>query len=121
MNWLFFALLAPAIYAVINFIDKYLLEKVIKDYRGMPIYTAISGLIVGTILWVINGFPLLPIKDGLLILLTGILSIFGFSFYFRALAEEQASKIVVLFQMTPVIVLILSLIAVKRRKERKKV
>ncbi len=27
MNWLFFALLAPAIYAIVVFIDKYIIEK----------------------------------------------------------------------------------------------
>ncbi|MBI2314560.1 EamA family transporter [Candidatus Daviesbacteria bacterium] len=113
MNWLFFALLAPALYAVINFVDKYLLEKVIKDYRGMPVYTALSGLIVGTILWIVNGFPVLGVKDTVLVLLTGILSIFGFVLYYRALLLEQTSKIVILFQVTPVFVLTLSMFFLK--------
>lgn len=108
MTWLVFALAAPAIYALINFIDKYLLERVIKDYRGMPMYTGISGLIVGTILWIINGFPLLKFSDALLVLSTGILSIWGFTAYYKALLEESTSKIIVLFQMTPIFTLILS-------------
>lgn len=108
MNWLFFALLAPAIYAVVVSIDKYLLEKEIKDYQAMPIYTAIMATIFGSLIWVITGSPLLNLKDTLLILLTGILISWGGALYFKALSNNQVSKVTFLLQMTPPITLILS-------------
>ncbi|MEK7617181.1 MAG: EamA family transporter [Patescibacteria group bacterium] len=108
MNWLFFALLAPAVYAIVVFIDKYILEKEIKDYRGMPIYSAIIAGIFGTLIWIGTGFPLLSLRDSILIILTGILTIFGLASYFKALSTDEASKVTFLFQMTPIITLVLS-------------
>lgn len=115
MNWLFFALLAPAIYAIVVDIDKYIIEKHVKDYRGMPIYGAIAGTIFGFLLWIVAGFPVLGFWDTLLICSTGILTIFGAAFYFQALSKDEASKITILFQLTPVLVLILSALFLNER------
>lgn len=108
MNWLFFALLAPLIYAIVVDIDKYILEKEIPDYRGMPIYSAGAAFIFGILLWIVTGFPILSLRDALLITLTGVLTIFGLAFYFKALSSDEASKVTILFQMTPVIILFMS-------------
>ncbi|OGE31710.1 hypothetical protein A2631_01020 [Candidatus Daviesbacteria bacterium RIFCSPHIGHO2_01_FULL_44_29] len=113
MTWLQFALAAPAIYALTNFIDKYLLERIIKDSRGMAVYTGFSGLLVGTVLWVVNGFPILSLRDSVLVLLTGVLSIWGFAAYYEALLQESTSKIIILFQMTPIFTLVLSMLVLK--------
>ncbi|MDO8638301.1 MAG: EamA family transporter [Candidatus Daviesbacteria bacterium] len=108
MNWLFFALLAPAIYAIVVFIDKYILEKKVKDYLGMPIYSSIVAGVFGIIIWIVTGFPLLSPRDTILIILTGVLTVFGLTSYFKALSDDEASKVTILFQMTPVITLVLS-------------
>lgn len=108
MDWLFYALLAPAVYAVVVYIDKYILERQIKDYRGMPIYGGIAAPIFGVLLWFITGFPILDLQNTALILLTGVLTIFGAATYFKALSNDEASKITILFQLTPVIVLVMS-------------
>lgn len=108
MSWLFFAILAPLFYAVVVFIDKYILEKEVRNYLAIPIYTATIAAIFGVLIWVITGFPSLSLRDSLLIILTGILTIFGVATYFKALSSDQASTITILFQMTPIITLILS-------------
>lgn len=108
MNWLFFALLAPAVYAIVVFVDKYILEKEVTDYLGMPIYSAVIAAIFGVLIWIGTGFPQLSLRDSILIIFTGILTVFGLASYFKALASDEASKITILFQMTPVITLILS-------------
>lgn len=63
MSWLFFALLAPAIDAVINFSDKYIIEKEVMDYRGLTIFSAIVGILMGTVFWIVNKYPLLGVRD----------------------------------------------------------
>lgn len=108
MNWIFFALLAPAVYAVVVFVDKYILEKEVSDYLGMPIYSAVIAAIFGILIWVGTGFPSLSLRDSILIILTGILTVFGLASYFKALSTNEASKVTILFQMTPVLTLVLS-------------
>lgn len=113
MNWLLFALLAPAIFAVNVLVDKYILEKEIKDYQSMPIYSSIMALLFGVILLVITGFPILSYQDTLFVLLTGMLTLWGAAFYFRALSNHESSKIMILFQTQPVITLVLAYLFLK--------
>lgn len=108
MNWLFFALLAPAISTVVNFTDKFLIEKVVPDYRGLPIYATLTGFIVGTTIWIATDYPRLSPSDMLITVGTGMLTIWGTFFYFKALGNESASKIILLKQLQPVQVLLLS-------------
>jgi len=99
----------------VNFIDKYIVEKEVKDYRGMPIYGTIMGLIMGTLFWVFTGFPILNLKDTIILLLTGSITIWAAALYFQAISMEEASKVILLFQMTPVLVLIMSYIFLGER------
>ena len=97
-------------YTIVNFIDKYIVTKEVKDYRGMPIYGTIMGLIMGSIFFVATGFPVLPLRDTLLLLLSGCLIIWSAAVYFKAISADDASKIILLFQMTPLMVLLMSYI-----------
>ncbi len=107
-SWLFYAILSPVVFAAINFVDKYLLESRVKNYLGMPIYSSIAGLLFGTMAWVYLGFPLLNIIDGILVLVTGVLSIIALVVYFQALSDEETSSVIILFQLTPVFSMVLS-------------
>ena len=113
MNWIFFAILAPAIYASATYIDKYILEKEIEEYDSMPIYMAIVGLIAGCFFFTITGFPLLNLRDTCLILTTGILTTISSVFYFKALAYEDTGKINFLFQIFPIISLVLGFVLLR--------
>jgi bacterial/archaeal transporter family protein len=108
VDWLLTALLAPAVYTVVNFIDKYIVSKEVKDYRGMPIYGTIMGFIIGTIFWVITGFPVLSLRDAAIVLTTGAINIWAAALYFKAVTLEEASKIILLFQTGPLLTLLLA-------------
>lgn len=45
MSWLIYAIISPAVYSIVNFVDKYILSKQIRDYRGMSMYASIMALI----------------------------------------------------------------------------
>lgn len=113
MSWMFYALLAPAIYAVVTFIDKYILEKEIKDYNALPLFTSCVAFIAGCIIFIITGMPVIPLRDTLLILTTGILSSVSLIVYARALSFEETSRVNALMQMFPIISLVLSFLILK--------
>lgn len=115
MNWLFFAFLAPAIYAFVVLIDKYILSKEITDYQGLPIFTSIMGFIAGIIILIITRLPFLGIYDTAIVLIVGILTVISFVFYYKAISTEEASNINFLFQMQPVMVLVASFLFFSER------
>lgn len=110
MSWLVFALLSPLVFSIVNFGDKFIIENHIKDTRAMPIYSGLVAFFTGCVLFVVTGFPTLPLQDMVLVMITGVMTSIGAALYFTAIARDEASKIIVLIQMQPVIVLVLSLV-----------
>ncbi len=108
MNWIFYAILSPLLLTGINFLDKYILEREIKNYLGMPIFSAMVAGTFGTAAWILTGFATLPAEDAALILFTGVISVWGFTLYFAAIAREEPSTVIVLLQLQPIIALILA-------------
>lgn len=113
MSWLAFALIAPALYATTNFIEKYLLETRLKDPIIITIFEAIPATILGITSLIILGFPSLPPVQLGLIILSGILLEFYLVPFFMALNEEDTSRVVPLFQFIPAFVLIISFLFLK--------
>lgn len=108
MNWLFPALLAPAVLTITIFTDKYIVGNAVKDYRGVILLQAIMGLFVGTLFWVITGFPVLSVIDAFIVLSTGAINTWAAAVYFKVLKEEDASYVIFMLQMIPIFVIILS-------------
>jgi drug/metabolite transporter (DMT)-like permease len=108
VSWLFYALLAPAMFTIAIFIDRYILDHEIDDYRGMVIYAALTALVLGAILVIATAFPVISLRDLALIIFTGIMGIWGVALYFWAMNVEETSAVIVLIQMIPLFVLILS-------------
>lgn len=110
MSWLVLALLSPLVYSLVNFIDKYVIEKAVKDYFGMPVYTALVAIVFGSTVWLLAGRPLLPLSDAALILSSGALTAWGALLYFKAISEEETSSVIVVMQLQPVLILVLAAI-----------
>ncbi len=108
MSWLVYALLAPLIFTIVNFIDKLILEKHVRNPASMSPYIAIMALFNGSLLWIITGFPFPPLRDVFVVMVSGMLTSIGALLYYRALSMEETSKVIVLIQIQPVIVLTLS-------------
>ncbi len=110
MNWLIFALAAPIIYTIVNFTDKYVIEREVPDTRSVPIFLAIVQGTVGAILWLVNGRITYPLDITLLIMATGASIVIGTFLLFRALIREETSRIVLWTQLVPVVILVLSVL-----------
>jgi drug/metabolite transporter (DMT)-like permease len=112
-NWLFYALLAPVIFTVVNFIDKFLVHRHVPNPLAMSTYVAITSLLSGTIVWLLTGRPTLELDSIVLIFLTGSLLSVAAVIYFVAMSREEASRIIVLNQLIPIFVLALSFIFIR--------
>lgn len=107
MNWVFLTLLSALVYTVNIFLDKYLIESKFPEYRALPVFSAIVALPAVIILWFFGAGFLNP-KDSIFVILSGVFTIFAFSLYLEALIKEETSIVIILIQLVPVFVLILS-------------
>lgn len=108
-DWLFYALLFPALFAVVNIIDDNFLRKV---YRSSYFGAIISGFF-GTLPLVLGMFFPIQIASPLIILigiLSGFLTVIYYFFYFRGLKAENPSVVIALFSLTPLFALIIAFV-----------
>jgi drug/metabolite transporter (DMT)-like permease len=111
MIWFFIALIGPFFYAMTNHIDKVLLEKYFKN-GGVGTLLIFSSLLSAMAL------PFLLLIDRtvldvggmqiLALMIVGTLNVMVLLCYFRAIQEEEASVVVVFYQLVPAFGCILS-------------
>jgi drug/metabolite transporter (DMT)-like permease len=113
MNWFFISLISPALWAICNHLDKYLLGHFFKGASaGAPlIFTGFSAITLTTIIAIFHP-AVFHITVGLAVLavIGGASYIFGLIPYMYALQKDEASRVVPLFQLVPVFTYFLALI-----------
>jgi len=110
MNWFFIALIGPLLYAITNHVDKILLDKYFKE-RGVGTILLFNSLFAVVVL------PFLFLADktvlnvgGIQIFalaVVGILNVFVLWCYLLALKDEEASVVIVFYQLVPVFAYVL--------------
>ncbi|HVC59007.1 MAG TPA: EamA family transporter [Acetobacteraceae bacterium] len=104
MSWLIFAFAAPVLWAASTHIDKYLVDRYF--HRGsvavLLVFTAATGLVVAPVVWLLQpGSFTLPLRNIVLIVGAGVLSMEALLLYLDALQTETASSVVPWFQTAP--------------------
>lgn len=105
MTWFFIALIGPLLWAIVNHIDKLLLEKYFKKggVGTLLIFSSVIGLFLLPILFFLNPAILeVSFLNLILLLINGILAAIALWLYFIALADEEASIVVIFYQLIPV-------------------
>lgn len=109
---LILAVIAAVFYAMTNHIDKYMVSKVSKnaDYRALVlISTGIAGIAMTIIYLFVCNFQLAFDWQSILILFgNSILYAITLIFWFKAIGREDATVVVIMFQLIPVFSLLLS-------------
>ena len=109
MDWVIFAFLAPIFWSVCNVIDKFLLEKHIRDPISYQIlitfFNTISILIILLIAPISTNF-----YGFLLGIIIGLLGVIAVIFYNQSMIYEEASRVVPLAYLSSIFVLILAYI-----------
>lgn len=97
-------------YAAVNYIDKLVLEKYKIDPIVISIYTGISALITTLAILLFTGIHRIDPLSAIIIIISGLLTQFYLLPYFKALSIDEASRVIPLFQLAPIIVLVLGFI-----------
>jgi drug/metabolite transporter (DMT)-like permease len=109
MEWFIFALLAPILWSGCNVIDKFLLEKHIKDpisYEFLiSLFNTISIVIILFLYQMSNNF-----YGFVLGIIIGIIDVIAVIFYNKSMIDEEASRVVPLVYTDSIFVAILAYI-----------
>lgn len=105
MTWIYLALLAPFLTAIVNLFDDNLLQHVYKDAHAAVIVSGLFGVIPAVL---IAAFGLnsgsLPLHLILLNLASGFLALVAIYYYFKGLELEDPSVVAALFSLTPAVI-----------------
>jgi len=116
MNWFWIALAAPAIWAAVNHIDKFIISKYFsgKGVGSLVIFTGLSGFIISFLIFIFD-FSAVKIAPAaaLIICLNGAILVAAFIPYLYALEKEEASWVSPLYQLIPVFGYFLAMIFLK--------
>jgi len=115
MDWIFFALTAPVIWAVINVIEKIFVNRYIKNPY---VYTAIISIILGIgglLIIPFNGLKMPSLFVFSLAIAGGLFYAYACIPYYKALEFEEVSRIVALWRFVPLFTLILAFIFLDER------
>ncbi len=108
MPWYLFALAAPTLYSVSTFVDKFLLEKRIRDPLAITALSGILSGILGIIIGTVTGWRAVGGQGVWILLGAGLLLIIYLIPYFAAMKLDETSRVTPLFGFVPVFTLIMS-------------
>lgn len=100
--WILLTLLACALWAVCNYIDKHITERCLPDMPRYYAFNSTSSALLAIGITLLVGFWLPPWPSLLLLLVSGGGFVGMIYFYLKALKIEEASYVVPLFLLTPI-------------------
>lgn len=106
MNWVFLAILAPFAWALSNVVDKFLLDKKVKSCFALAPVSGFVCLIAGIVISFLffDGWS----ESLIYAFLLGFVGCVLFFLYYYAMSLEEASRVISMWYVTPVLVLVLS-------------
>ncbi len=114
-NWIYFTLLAELIWSFTSFIDKIVFS---KGYIKSPfVFIVLNGSMNVLVVFLLPFFSLEPLNflGFFSVLGAGIFLSLGVIFYYKAVQYEEISRVVVLWQLIPIFVLIMSFLFLGER------
>jgi transporter family protein len=116
--WILFSVLAALTWAIVNIIDKYVLTKWVRAPIVPVIINGIIGLLAGLFILLFQGLSTLSYLNIALVFVAGIFYILSLFFYFRAAKIEEISRVIPLYQLSPLFVLIFAALFLGRFSPR---
>ena len=112
INWVFLVISANLIWAVCSIIDKIIISK--EHIRNPFVFSIVNGFYVFLIvpLIFVYSISMPPLKELIVPISAGMLYIGVVIPYYRALEYDEVSKIAILFQLSPIFVLMISIFTI---------
>jgi drug/metabolite transporter (DMT)-like permease len=110
MTWFFIALIGPFLYALTNHIDKILLEKYFKEggVGTLLLFSSLLSVLALPVLYILDPNVLhVSFENALFLMIIGVLDLLVLYCYFMALKDDEASIVIVFYQLVPVFGLVL--------------
>lgn len=106
MSWIFFSVLYALLVAVSNTMDKFILNKLVKNpYLPLGV-SGVIGAVFAAGIFLTSGFQPLSQLDTALALSTGALFMLAMLFYFKAMKVEEVSRVVPFYYIAPAFTLV---------------
>lgn len=109
-SWIFFALLSGFLLAIVNILDKYVLDKFSRNPMIPVLLLAIFNLLPCGLILGLRGVPRLSLENSLLIVAAGGAIFYMAYFYFKAAALEEISRVVPLLFLSPMFTAVLAFV-----------
>ncbi|NOR14510.1 MAG: EamA family transporter [Candidatus Aminicenantes bacterium] len=109
-SWVLFALFSGLLSALVNILDKYVLDKFAKNPVVPILLLGIFNLLPCGLILAIRGIPRLSLQNSLLIVVAGVAIFYMAYFYFKAAALEEISRVVPLLFLSPLFTAVLAFI-----------
>ncbi len=103
-TWFLLALLSGLLMAVVNILDKLVLDLWSRHPMVPVLLLGVINLVPALVLLLVKGWPAMSLKQGLLILAAGGALLLMTLFYFSAAAREEISRVVPLMFFSPLFV-----------------
>lgn len=115
MLWAILAILSAIGFAICNILDKFILEKKIKNFLAYFLAGGLIWLFFGVIILSVSSFSLPQISPPIILLgiLTGVLTGITWLLFYKAITQEEVSRVISLYYIFPIFVAILARILLK--------
>jgi bacterial/archaeal transporter family protein len=110
MHWAIFAILSAIIFAISNILEKFIIDKKIKNSLTLFISGSFVRIIIVAILAFFVPLSGISFSTILLSVLAGCLSGLTFIFLYQALVKEDVSRVVAIYHIFPIFVAILAFV-----------
>ena len=114
-NWIYFVLIAQGIWSITSVIDKVVIS---KGYIKNPaVYIVLNGITNILLIFLLPfvGFEPLKFADFLIALFAGVAFSISVTLYYKAVQYDEISRVVMMYQITPIFILILSFFLIGER------
>ena len=108
MSWIFLSILAALFWACTNISDKYVLGKLVQNVALPTIAMGVISVIAAAAIFFSRGFQPLSFIHIMWALVGGFFYVVMALFYFLAVKNEEISRVIALFYLSPIFVLALA-------------